>query len=67
MTEADDAFRIAYSPDIGPRRRVRYQPTDNGWVRISERREGSAWHMEGRELVDGVAVELSTDSQGVEP
>lgn len=64
MTDSDDAFQISYAPQIGPRRRVRYQPqADGSYARIVERLRGGNWELEGRELVADVAVHTDPDDE----
>jgi hypothetical protein len=56
--DREDGFSITYAPQIGPRRRMRYETLSDGdWWRYVERLEGGKWYTEGRERVSSVSVD----------
>lgn len=53
-----DGVAIRTDPVVGPPRRLRFDPLDNGQVDLcSEEWTGCKWRIAGRELLDGAVVE----------
>jgi len=62
-------FTVEYSPAYRPRRRIRYEPHDDGdgYWRIIEEWDGDQWCVERRETITDVAYEVDADRLYSEP
>lgn len=51
-----EPIEIKYTTEHGQRRKIKYTPKPDGWLRSVYRHTGCAWAVEGRERVDDVGV-----------
>jgi hypothetical protein len=56
-----DAFAVEWQPDVGARRKLRFEPVDERWLRVEYEWNGCQWREVGNELVDD--VELESDAE----